>query len=129
MSARAARTSEDLPRPITGGLPFIAVLIGVKKPRAAGKMTDAWRSCPTKVCNVLRGTVFRRRMRWVSRMYLVAFSLGRQTVRLIPSKSKPIISLRLMKSPSPFSIFLSEMGSLPSVCPVISGCGKTEWIA
>ena len=128
-SRRAARTSDALPSPIIFGSPFMAALMGVKNPRAAGEMIDAWRSCPTKVCNDLMGTVFRRRTRLISRTYLVAFSEGKRTVRLIPSNKKPIISFVLMKSPSPFSIFLSEIGSLPSLCPVIAGSGKTEWIA
>ena len=61
MSCSAARTSEVAPRPMRLGLPRMAALMGVKKPFAAGRITDACRSLPTSICSVFKGTLFRRR--------------------------------------------------------------------
>ena len=46
-SSNAALTSDFAPRMIFFGDPFIAALIGVKKPRAAGRIMDACLSFPT----------------------------------------------------------------------------------
>ncbi len=127
-SLRAARMSDCLPRPMLIDPPLMAALIGVKKPRAAGRMMDAWRSLPTTVWRTFRGTDFQWRIRCISLMYAAAFAGGRRTVRLIPSNKKPIISLLLVKLPLPLSSLGFEMGSFPSTCPVTSGWGKYEWM-
>ena len=127
-SLRAAQMSDCLPRPMLFEPPRMAALIGVKKPRAAGTMMDAWHSLPTTIWRTFRGTDFRQRIQCVSLMYAAAFAGSRQTVHLIPSNKKPIISLLLVKLPSPLSSLGFEMGSFPSTCPVTSGWGKYEWM-
>ncbi len=113
-SSSAALTSELAPKMICFGDPFIAPLIGVKKPRAAGRIMDACHSFPTTPCRILSGTNFWHMMQWVSLMYAAAFAGGRCTVRLMPSKLNPIMSFLDSKFPSPFSSLLAEIGSLPS---------------
>ncbi len=54
-SSKDARTSEFFPSPMSFGSPFIALLSGLKKPLAAGRMIAACRSLPTRICNFLRG--------------------------------------------------------------------------
>ena len=105
-SLRAALMSDPWPRPILSMPPRIAALIGVKNPRAAGRMMDACRSLPTNVWSAFNGTDVRRRIRWISLMYVAAFVGGSWTVCLIPSNMKPTISLSLVKLPLPFSSFL-----------------------
>jgi hypothetical protein len=112
-SSSAALTSELAPRVICLEDPFIAALIGVKKLRAVGKKMEACQSFPTTPCRVLIGTLFRRRRRWVSLTYAMAFSGGRCTVCLMPSNLNPIMSFLDSKFPSPLSNLLSEIGSLP----------------
>ena len=128
MSSNAARSSELAPRPISFGLPRMAAFIGVKNPFAAGRMMDACRSFPTSIWRALRGTVLRRRSVCVALMYAFAFAAGRWTVRRMPSNSTPIISLRVTKLPSPWSIFFREIGSFPPSCLVILGVGKRAWM-
>ena len=103
MSSKAARSSESLPSPTILGLPLIAEFTGVKKPLAAGSMSDACLSLPTSMWSALRRIVFRRRIVLVALMYAFAFAAGRWTVRRMP----------------PCVIFFREMGSLPPSCFVI----------
>jgi len=57
-SSSAALISDPLPKPTIFDTPFIAALIGVKNPRAAGRMMDACRSLPTRVCRSFNCTNF-----------------------------------------------------------------------
>ncbi len=57
-SSSAALISDTLPNPTTLVTPFIAALIGVKNPRAAGRMMNACRSLPTRVCRSFNCTNF-----------------------------------------------------------------------
>ncbi len=130
-SSSAALISDALPNPMTFVSTFIAVLMGVKKPRAAGRMMDACRNLPTRVWRAFNGTDFCHRMRCVSQMYAVAFSGGSWMVRLMPINVNPIVSFVLVKLPSPCSSFLIDNGSFPFWWPVTAGSGNTActpWI-
>ena len=63
-----------------------------------------------------------------SLIYLLALSLGKQTVRLIPSKTNPIKVLVVSKFLSPLSSFPLDIGSLPFLWLVMFGSGKTACI-
>ena len=109
-SNKASLTSEFSPRPMcfrtcpdSSGLR--ALLIGVKKPAAAGRMTEACLSLPTVVWNFFTGVRFLFNSCLVSFTYRLAFSFGNLTVRRRPLNRKPTFSFSTRHCPSPLSSF------------------------
>jgi hypothetical protein len=107
---------------------FNMVFSGVKKPWVTGRIRAACRSFPTVVWNTFQGIAARCSMACASLIYFLALSFGRQTVRLIPSKKKPIIVFVVSKFPSPLSSFPFDMGSLLFSWLVIAVSGKKACI-
>jgi hypothetical protein len=81
---------------------FKTLFSGVKNPWVAGRMRAACQSLPTVVWNDFQEIAARRSMACASLIYFLALSLGRQTVRLIPSKTNPIKDFVVLKFLSPF---------------------------
>ena len=107
---------------------FNTLFKGVKNPWVAGRMRAACRSLPITFWNVFHGIVARLNIVCASRMYLLALSGGRQTVRLIPSKLIPINVFVVSKFPSPFSSLPFDIGSFPFLWLVTAGSGKIPCI-
>ena len=107
---------------------FNTLFSGVKNPWVAGRMRAACQSFPTVVWNTFQGIAARRSMACTALIYFLSLSFGRQTVRLIPSKTKPIIVFVVSKFPSPLSSLPFDMGSLPFSWLVTAVSGKKACI-